>query len=113
MTPGMDVDGNHTMDWFFNQYVYGTGMAQYNFRAAVEATPEGKSHIKGEVTRTGVPATWKDVVPLYAHFGGKTARLGTIAMRGSSETIDVTVPVKIDRVSINDNHDLLAEVKVQ
>jgi hypothetical protein len=39
--------------------------------------------------------------------------LGTIAMRGSSETIDVTVPVKIDRVSINDNHDLLAEVKVQ
>jgi hypothetical protein len=113
MTPGMDVDGNHTMDWFFNQYVYGTGMAQYNFRAIVEATPDGKSHIKGEVTRTGVPATWKDVVPLYAHFGGKTARLGTIAMRGSSETIDVTVPVKIDRVSINDNHDLLAEVKVQ
>jgi hypothetical protein len=113
MTPGMDVDGNHTMDWFFNQYVYGTGMAQYNFRAIVEATPDGKSHIKGEVTRTGVPATWKDVVPLYAHFGGKTARLGTIAIRGSSETIDVTVPVKIDRVSINDNHDLLAEVKVQ
>jgi hypothetical protein len=60
-----------------------------------------------------VPATWKDVIPLYAHIGGKTARLGTIAMRGSSETLDVTVPAKIDRVSINDNHDLLAEVKVQ
>ncbi len=113
MTPGMDVDGNHRMDWFFNQYIYGTGMAQYNFRAAVETTPDGKSHIKGEVTRTGVPATWKDVIPLYAHIGGKTARLGTIAMRGSSETLDVTVPAKIDRVSINDNHDLLAEVKVQ
>ncbi len=25
MTRGMDLDGNHKMDWFFNQYVYGDG----------------------------------------------------------------------------------------
>jgi hypothetical protein len=109
MTPGMDADGNHKMDWFFNQYVFGTGIAQYNFHATVEPTPDGKSHIKGAVMRTGVPETWKDVVPLYAHIGEKTVRLGTILVRSSSEPIDVTLPVKIDRVSINDNHDLLTE----
>ena len=111
MTPGMDADGSHKMDWFFNQYVYGTGLAQYNFHATVEPTPDGKSHIQGTLTRTGVPETWKDCVPFYAHIGDKTFRVGTIFVRGSSEPIDITLPAKIDRISINDHHDLLAEVK--
>jgi hypothetical protein len=111
MTPGMDADGNHKMDWFFNQYVYGTGMAQYTFHTTVETTADGKSHVKGEITRTGVPDSWKEVIPLYAHIGAKTARLGTITVKHQTEPIDVTLPVKIDRLSINDNQDLLAEVK--
>jgi len=111
MTRSMDLDGNHKLDWFFNQYVYGTGIAQYNFHAAVEVTPDGKSHIKGEVTRTGVPDTWKDVVSLYAHMGDKTFRLGALSVIHPNEPIDVTVPIKLDRVSINDFEDLLAEVK--
>jgi Peptidase family M1 domain len=111
MTPGMDADGNHKMDWFFNQYVYGTGLAQYTFHVTVDATPEGKSRIQGTLTRTGVPETWKDCVPLYAHIGEKAFRVGTIFVRGSSEPIDITLPAKIDRISINDHHDLLAEVK--
>ena len=109
MTPAMDLDGNHKMDWFFNQYVYGTGIAHYNFQVTVEPTSDGKSHIKGTVTRTGVPANWKDLVPFYAHIGEKSARLGLISVKGSSETIDVTIPAKIDRVSIIDNHDILTE----
>ncbi len=111
MTRGMDLDGNHKMDWFFNQYVYGTGIPQYGFHASVEATPDGKTHIKGQLTRSGVPETWKDAVPLYAHMGDKTIRLGTLASTHSSEPLDVILPVKIDRVSINDYEDMLADVK--
>jgi len=111
MTSGMDADGNHKMDWFFNQYVYGTGIAQYTFHATVEVTPDGKSHVKGQITRTGVPGNWRDVIPFYAHVGAKTARLGTIVVKNDTEPIDVMLPFKIDRVSINDNQDLLAEVK--
>jgi hypothetical protein len=111
MTRSMDLDGNHKMDWFFNQYVYGTGIAQYSFHAAVEGTSDGKSHLKGEITRTGVPENWKDVVPLYAHLGDKTVRLGVLGVTHSHEPIDVVIGGKIDRVSINDYEDLLAEVK--
>jgi hypothetical protein len=67
--------------------------------------------VKGEITRAGVPDSWKEVIPLYAHIGAKTARLGTITVKHQTEPIDVTLPVKIDRLSINDNQDLLAEVK--
>lgn len=111
MTQGMDLDGNHKMDWFFNQYVYGTGISQYAFHATTEATADGKTRIKAELTRTGVPETWKDIVPIYAHIGDKSARLGSISSTHATETIDVTVPGKIDRLTINDFDDVLAEVK--
>jgi aminopeptidase N len=111
MTRAMDLDGNHKMDWFFNQYVYGTGIPHYNFRASLEATVDGKTHIKGEITRSGVPDAWKDVIPLYAHAGDKTMRLGTLAVTHANEPLDITLPIKVDRLSINDHEDLLADVK--
>jgi hypothetical protein len=111
MTRAMDLDGNNKMDWFFNEYVYGIGEPQYNFHATTEATPDGKTHIKGEFTRSGVPDNWKDAVPLYAHIGDKAVKMGTVAVTHATESFDFTIPGKIDRVSVNDNEDLLAGVK--
>lgn len=31
MTPAMDLGGNQKMDWFFNEYVYGTQLPHYMF----------------------------------------------------------------------------------
>jgi hypothetical protein len=111
MTPSMDAGGNHKMDWFFDQYVYGTAEPQYNFRAALDYTADGKTHMKAELTRTGVPESWKDVVPLYAHTGDKTVKVGNIRATHATENIEATIPGKIDRLSINDYEDLLADVK--
>lgn len=111
MTRSMDLDGNHKMDWFFNQYVYGVGEPQYTFHASVEAVADGKTHITGTLTRTGVPDTWKDAIPIYAHVGDRTIKMGILSATHPTENVDVTVAGKIDRVSINDYEDLLAEVK--
>ncbi|MHB8503601.1 MAG: M1 family metallopeptidase [Candidatus Acidiferrales bacterium] len=111
MSRGMDLDRNHKMDWFFNQYVYGTGVAQYSFHVSLEPTSDGKTHLKGQLTRTGVPDSWKDFVPLYAHEGEKTFRLGSLASWHPSEPLEATLPIKIDSVTINDFDDVLAEEK--
>jgi hypothetical protein len=111
MTRSMDLDGNHRMDWFFNQYVYGTGIPHYSFRVSLEATPDGKTHVKGEISRSGVADMWKDAIPLYAHAGDKTMRLGMLAITHPTEPLDLTLPVRIDRLTINDHEDLLADVK--
>jgi peptidase M1-like protein len=111
MLRNMDLDGNHKMDWFFNQYVYGIGMPSYNFHATLEPAADGKTHVKAELARSGVAEPWKDVVPLYAHAGDKTFRLGSLAATHATESVDITLPMKVDRVSINDHEDLLAEVK--
>lgn len=113
MTRSMDLDGNHKMDWFFNQYVYGMGEPQYTFHASTQPTPDGKTHITGTLTRTGVPDNWKDSIPLYAHVGEKTVKMGNLASTHPTENLDATVGGKIDRVTINDYEDLLAEVKQQ
>jgi len=110
MTRGMDLDGTRKMDWFFNQYVYGIGFPEYTFHATVESTPDGKSRIKGQFTRKGVPDDWKDVVPIYAHLGNKVARLGTIAVHKNDQQLDAVIPMKVDRITINDEEDLLADV---
>jgi aminopeptidase N len=111
MTASMDVDGDHKMDWFFKQYVYGTGAPQYSFHAALDYPADGKTHFKAELMRSGVTETWKDVVPLYAHIGDKTVKMGNIRVSHPTETVEATIQGKIDRISINDYEDLLADVK--
>jgi hypothetical protein len=111
MTRNMDADGNHKMDWFFDEYVYGTAVPQYNVHSSTSATADGKTILNMTVNRTGVPDNWKDVIPIYAHQGDKTTKLGTILIRKSTETINITIPEKVDRVTVNDYEDLLADVK--
>jgi aminopeptidase N len=111
MTRNMDLDGNKKMDWFFNEYVYGMAVPQYTFHATVTATPDGKSNVAGELTRTGVPDDWKDVVPIYVHVGEKTMRMGSIAATHPTEKINFTVAGKIDKVTVDEYEDLLGSVK--
>ena len=111
MTRGMDLDGNHRMDWFFNQYVYGTGIPEYTFRASLEPTPDGKTRVKAAITRTGVPDNWKDVIPVYAHLGERGQRLGSFGVDQPAKNLEFVIQGKVDRITIDDFEDVLAEVK--
>jgi hypothetical protein len=111
MTKAMDLDGNQRMDWFFNQYVYGTGMPQYSLHTTLTPTADGKTTVSGQLVRSGVPENWKDALPLYAHIGDKVVRLGTIAATHSTESLNFVVAGKIDKITINEYEDQLADVK--
>ena len=110
MTPPMDLAGTHTMDWFFDQYVYGTGIPRYALKYTLENASDGKKHLKGTITRTGVPDSWKDDLVLYGHSGSNSVRLGIIGVTHIEQNLDAMLPGKIDRISINDQEDTLAEV---
>jgi hypothetical protein len=111
MTKSMDLDENRKMDWFFNQYVYGTGMPQYSFHANLTPTADGKTTISGQLVRTGVPDNWKDVIPLYAHIGDKVVRLGSIGATHPTEPLNFVIAGKIDKLTINEHEDILGTVK--
>ncbi len=112
MTPEINLDGNQRLDWFFNQYVYGTGIAQYKLSYSMQNAGPGNWKVSGTVTRTGGPQGWKDVLPIYIHTGGKTLRLGWIGVTEAGKTpFAVTLPIQPEGLSLNDNHDILADVK--
>ncbi len=111
MTRSMDLDGNHKMDWFFNEYVYGTGIPQYALHPSISTGADGKTTITGELLRTGVADTWKDSIPIYAHMGDKSMRLGSLASTHPRETFNFVIPIKADKITMNDFEDELADVK--
>ncbi|HEV3471522.1 MAG TPA: carboxypeptidase regulatory-like domain-containing protein [Pyrinomonadaceae bacterium] len=79
MTPQMDLDGNRRMDWFFNQWVYGTEMPAYRFEYQISGDT-----LTGRVTQAGVSDNFRMLVPVYADFGRGWARLGSATMIGNS-----------------------------
>lgn len=111
MTPAMDLDQNHRMDWFFNEYVYGTGIATYRLDYTAQSGANNQWVIAGTVTQTGVPNGWKDLIPVYVHVKGKDIRLGLLRTRGKTTPFKFAMPMKPDKISLNDNSEILAEIK--
>lgn len=111
MTPAMDLDQNHRMDWFFNEYVYGTGIATYHLDYTAQSGANNQWVIAGTVTQTGVPEGWKDLIPVYVHVKGKDIRLGLLRTRGKTTPFKFAMPMKPDKISLNDNSEILAEIK--
>jgi hypothetical protein len=112
MSPAMDLDGNHKMDWFFNQYVYGTDLPTYHFEGDVVPNGSGASlHYK--LTQSGVSPDFKMLVPIYLEFAdGKIVRLGAVHVTGpktEEQTVNLpNLPGQVKRVSINYYYDVLA-----
>jgi aminopeptidase N len=112
MTQPMDLDGNHRMDWFFNEYVYGTDLPRYHFESSVK--PDGdKISLHFKLVQSGVPEAFRMLVPLYVELAdGRTVLLGRVGIRGNNElekTVSLDKPSSaIKRVSIDSMHDLLA-----
>jgi peptidase M1-like protein len=111
MTRAMDVDGNHKMDWFFNEYVYRTGIPEYHMEYTVQSQPGDKWLLSGTVTQSGVPEGWKDILPLYLHVGNKSGKIGWLGVVGKTTPFKVTLGFKPDKVSLNDNSEILAQMK--
>jgi len=53
------------LDWFFDAWVFGTGIPAYAMSSRVEATTNGFV-ITGTITQSGVPASFEMQVPVYA-----------------------------------------------
>ncbi len=110
MTPGMDLDDNKKMDWFFNEWVYGTEVPRYRLEYSLTPESDGKVLLKLMVSQSGVSENFKMMVPIYMDFDGKWVRLGLASIAGNATTqeLKVRLPQKPKRVVLNAFHDVLA-----
>jgi hypothetical protein len=87
MLPAMDLDKNGKMDWFFNQWVYGTEIPAYRLSYQVGSAANGAT-LTVHITQSGVSDGFRMLVPIYADLGKGWTRLGAAKMTGNG-TIDI------------------------
>jgi hypothetical protein len=110
ITPEMDIDKNGKMDWFFDEWVYGTEMPSYKFTYSI-TIKDGKPTLNGKITQSGVSDRFVMIVPIYLDFGNGPAYLGsaTIAGNSTAEITDIPLPSKPKKAMVAALHDVLAE----
>ena len=94
MSPQMDLDGDHKMDWFFNEYVYGTALPSYAFTYSFDNAPGGDIIMSMKLTQSGVSEHFRMLVPVYLELSdGTIIRLGSASPDGNT-TVEQKVPLK-------------------
>lgn len=114
MTSDMDIDGNKKMDWFFNDYVYGTQLPTYRVEYAnFDMGSDGNVVMKLKVTQSGVDDKFHMLIPIYLELDeSKVSFLGRVRLNGNS-SFERTIPLrglktKPRRAVVNYYDDVLA-----
>ena len=99
MTKVMDLKGNHRLDWFFNEWVYGTEVPKYHFDYQVSPVEGGKTHLHMNLTQSEVGDQFMMLVPIFADFGKGWVRIGQLGVSGnttrSADTLLPAIPKKV------------------
>jgi carboxypeptidase family protein/peptidase M1-like protein len=102
MTKEMDVDKNGKMDWFFNEWVYGTEVPAYKFQYNV--SQDGS--LSAKLTQSGVSDDFVMLVPIYIDMGKGWAKIGSAQVAGNT-SVDInlklpSVPKRVATCAMND-----------
>jgi hypothetical protein len=113
MTREMDAEGNQKMDWFFNEYVYGTGLPTYKMDSSFGTNTDGDVELVLKITQSSVDNNFRMLVPVYLEMAdGSIFFLGRLRLIGNT-SLEPKIPLKglktrPRRVMLNYYDDVLA-----
>ncbi|MBI3405959.1 MAG: hypothetical protein HY046_10935 [Acidobacteria bacterium] len=122
MLPSMDLDGDHTLDWFFDQWVRNTGIPRYKVEytakpAALKPAASQDSSakvveqsftIRGKLIQSGVDSHFVNLVPLYVtRLSGKPVFLGNVIVNGEETPFQFAVKFQPRKLLVDPNGTLL------
>jgi hypothetical protein len=85
MSPEMDLEGNHKLDWFFNEYVFGTQLPSYKVDSSFDTGADGDVVLSIKVTQSNVDEHFRMLVPVYLELAdGNMVTLGRARIKGNS-----------------------------
>jgi hypothetical protein len=98
----MDLQHNGRLDWFFNEWVYGTKIPHYEFQYQTEPAENGKVKLHMTLTQSEVDDNFEMLVPVFVDFGEGMGRVGQIAIGGNStRTAETLLPKQPKKVVLN------------
>jgi hypothetical protein len=108
MTKLMDFGRNGRLDWFFDEWVYGTRVPRYHFDSQFESADGGQVKLHMTITQSEVDEHFAMLVPIFADFGKGMIRLGQVGIIGNStRSVDFVLPSQPKKVALNAYKDIL------
>jgi hypothetical protein len=102
MTKLMDIGKNGRLDWFFDEWVYGTQVPRYHFEYQLTPGDGGKVKLHMTITQSEVDEHFAMLLPVFVDFGKGMARFGQLGMVGNNtRSVDVTLPAQPKKVALN------------
>lgn len=101
MTPAMDLEGTHRIDWFFAQWVRETGIPRYKVEYQIKPHDQ-EFMVIGRLLQKNVADEFTAPVPIYArHTAGKPVRLGVVVTTGPETRFHFVTGVRPTRLLID------------
>jgi peptidase M1-like protein/carboxypeptidase family protein len=108
MSKTMDLAGNGRLDWFFDEWVYGTQIPKYHLDYQLTPLDGGKTNLHMTITQSEVDDQFRMLVPVFVDFGKGMVPIGQLGMKGSSSrSVDVPLPMQPKKVALNAYKDML------
>ena len=94
MSREMDMEGNHKLDWFFNEYVFGTQLPSYKLDSTFDIGADGDVILNLKLAQSGVDEHFRMLVPLYLELAdGNIFFLGRARLNGNT-SVEQKIPLK-------------------
>jgi hypothetical protein len=103
----MDLEGGRSMEWFFAQWVRGTGIPHYRVEFSTHRTDKGLI-VRGKLFQSEVPHSFIASVPLFANSGGgELPPLGVVVTEGPETSFRFKVQSAPRKIVIDPHMTLL------
>ncbi len=102
------------LDWFFQQWVYGSDIPTYRFAHRYEQQPDGSVKATVRVRQERVPDGFQMLVPVLVDFGADGSAVVPIAVAGPESVVELPLLPRVpDRIEFNPYEAVLAETRTE
>jgi len=91
-----------SLDWFFDSWVFGTGVPSFSLTSTIDSTPNGFV-VSGSITQSGVPDSFEVSVPVY----GDDRSLGSVMVSSSGGDFRFVTRTRPQQVLIDPERTIL------
>jgi len=97
------------LDWFFEQWVYGTSLPSYDLSYSITKQADGSAVLQGTITQRNAPDQWMMPLPLVAKFGKNKTITDIVVAAGPSSTTTLTFPQMPRSISLDPQRWVLSQ----
>ncbi|HEV3279565.1 MAG TPA: M1 family aminopeptidase [Terriglobia bacterium] len=108
MTREADLEHDKRLDWFFNEWVYSTGVPEYRLQSSTRRLASGAYQVEGTITEgSGIP-DFEMLVPVSVSYRSAAAQAARprrvlVAVTGAGGHFRFTSSIRPDRIAIDED----------